>query len=214
MDMKQPSSLLTSSRRSMCSDFVVNVCCAVALSTTLSACSKSETPQAGTDTETTLSQSQPVPSQPAPSQPADVPAAQVSDNTTPDSSAQGSSTQESLNAEPMPDQAAAQTARKAAENATDTTSAQPASTTNSRADAATGESLYVSSCKACHDAGLLNSPKLDDKAAWAPRLAQGKDTLYKHVIEGFNSMPARGGAVDASDDELKAAVDYMVSQLP
>lgn len=73
-----------------------------------------------------------------------------------------------------------------------------------------GEQLYNEVCKTCHESGLLNAPKFGDKAAWAARIAQGKDVLYKHNREGFNAMPARGGAADASDAELEAAVDYLI----
>ena len=78
-----------------------------------------------------------------------------------------------------------------------------------------GEKLFSSVCATCHTAGLMGAPKLGDKAAWAPRIAQGKDTLYKHAIGGYQGkagvMPAKGGS-QASDDEVKAAVDYMVSK--
>ena len=78
-----------------------------------------------------------------------------------------------------------------------------------------GEKLFGSVCATCHTAGLMGAPKLADKAAWAPRIAQGKDTLYKHAIVGYQGkagvMPAKGGS-QASDDEVKAAVDYMVSK--
>ncbi|BAV12316.1 cytochrome C [Moraxella osloensis] len=78
-----------------------------------------------------------------------------------------------------------------------------------------GEKLFSSVCATCHTAGLMGAPKLGDKAAWAPRIAQGKDTLYKHAISGYQGksgvMPAKGGS-QASDDEVKAAVDYMVSK--
>ena len=78
-----------------------------------------------------------------------------------------------------------------------------------------GEKLFGSVCATCHTAGLMGAPKLADKAAWAPRIAQGKDTLYKHAISGYQGksgvMPAKGGS-QASDDEVKAAVDYMVSK--
>lgn len=78
-----------------------------------------------------------------------------------------------------------------------------------------GEKLFSSVCATCHTAGLMGAPKLSDKAAWAPRIAQGKDTLYKHAIGGYQGksgvMPARGGS-QASDEEVKAAVDYMVSK--
>ena len=66
----------------------------------------------------------------------------------------------------------------------------------------------------CHAAGVAGAPKPGDKADWGPRIAQGKDTLYKHAIEGFTgakgSMPARGGNAKMSDEDVKAAVDYMV----
>lgn len=78
-----------------------------------------------------------------------------------------------------------------------------------------GEKLFSSVCATCHTAGLMGAPKLGDKAAWAPRIAQGKDTLYKNAIVGYQGkagvMPAKGGS-QASDEEVKAAVDYMVSK--
>ena len=78
-----------------------------------------------------------------------------------------------------------------------------------------GEKLFGSVFTTCHTAGLMGAQKLADKAAWAPRIAQGKDTLYKHAIGGYQGkagvMPAKGGS-QASDEEVKAAVDYMVSK--
>ena len=79
-----------------------------------------------------------------------------------------------------------------------------------------GTELFESVCKTCHGAGLVGAPKLTDKANWAPRLAQGTATLYKHALEGYTgkagSMPKKGGRVDLTDDLIKAGVDYMVSQ--
>lgn len=72
-----------------------------------------------------------------------------------------------------------------------------------------GESIYKSVCSACHGSGALGAPKAGDKAAWAPRLAQGKAALYASAIKGKNSMPAKGGATNLSDDEVKGAVDYL-----
>lgn len=66
-------------------------------------------------------------------------------------------------------------------------------------------------CAMCHSTGLMSSPKLGNADDWAPRIEQGVDTLYSHAIDGFNMMPARGGRPDLSDDDVKAAVDYMVS---
>ncbi len=74
-----------------------------------------------------------------------------------------------------------------------------------------GEDVFTASCNACHGSGLLNSPKLGDAVAWAPRIAQGTDTLYEHAIVGFNLMPAKGGNPSLSDEEVMAAVDHMVA---
>ena len=77
-----------------------------------------------------------------------------------------------------------------------------------------GKKLYDSVCMACHTAGVAGAPKFGDKAAWAPRIKQGSATLYEHAIKGFQGkagmMPPKGGSA-ASDDEVKAAVDYMTA---
>lgn len=77
-----------------------------------------------------------------------------------------------------------------------------------------GKSIYNKTCALCHAAGVAGAPKPGDTADWGPRIEQGADVLYKHSIEGFTGakgmMPARGGAAALTDDEVKAAVDYMV----
>ncbi len=79
-----------------------------------------------------------------------------------------------------------------------------------------GKGIYGKTCAMCHAAGVAGAPKPGDKADWEPRIAQGEATLYKHAIEGFTGakgmMPARGGGATLSDDEVKAAVDFMVAQ--
>jgi cytochrome c5 len=75
-----------------------------------------------------------------------------------------------------------------------------------------GEDIYGKSCIACHGSGAAGAPKLGDIAGWMPRIGQGIDTLYTHAIKGFNGMPAKGLCMDCSDDEIKVAVDYMVSK--
>jgi cytochrome c5 len=72
-----------------------------------------------------------------------------------------------------------------------------------------GKGVYEKACTACHGAGLMGSPKTGDKGAWAPRIAQGKPKLYEHAIKGVRMMPAKGGNAALSDDEVKAAVDYL-----
>lgn len=80
-----------------------------------------------------------------------------------------------------------------------------------------GKSVYNKTCALCHAAGVAGAPKLGDKADWGPRLDQSIDMFYKHAIEGFTGskgmMPARGAASKLSDDEVKAAVDYMLSTI-
>ncbi len=75
-----------------------------------------------------------------------------------------------------------------------------------------GSTIYEAVCTNCHATGLLGSPKFGSAADWAPRIAKGKPTLYDHAIHGFNSMPARGGNADLTDEEMHNAVDYMVSK--
>jgi len=81
---------------------------------------------------------------------------------------------------------------------------------------AKGEDIYKQTCFACHAAGVAGAPKLGDKAAWGPRIAQGSDTLYTHSLKGFQGkvgmMPPKGGNMSLSDADVKAAVDYMVAQ--
>lgn len=73
-----------------------------------------------------------------------------------------------------------------------------------------GAAIYSSVCMACHVSGVAGAPKSGDKAAWAPRLAQGKAVLYKNALNGKNAMPAKGGAADLTEAELKSAVDHLL----
>ena len=75
-----------------------------------------------------------------------------------------------------------------------------------------GATVYNTLCSACHATGVAGAPKTGDKAAWAPRIATGNAALLKSATEGKNAMPARGGAADLTDAELKAAVDYLVGK--
>jgi cytochrome c5 len=79
---------------------------------------------------------------------------------------------------------------------------------------ADGTAAYDTACATCHASGLAGAPKVGDHAAWGPRIQQGKDTLYKHAIEGFNGktgvMPPKGGRTTWPDDLIRQAVDHMV----
>jgi cytochrome c5 len=95
--------------------------------------------------------------------------------------------------------------------------ATPAPVTKASADAGTsaGQATYNRTCALCHAMGTAGAPKPGDSADWEPRRAQGMDVLYKHALEGFSGskgvMPARGGAANLTDDEVKAAADFMLS---
>ncbi|MCX8146733.1 MAG: c-type cytochrome [Azovibrio sp.] len=75
-----------------------------------------------------------------------------------------------------------------------------------------GPTVYASVCAACHDSGAAGAPKIGDKAAWAARIATGKNALYQSALGGKGAMPPKGGAASLSDDEIKAAVDYLVGK--
>jgi len=78
-----------------------------------------------------------------------------------------------------------------------------------------GETVYSQACVACHGAGIAGAPKFGDRAAWAPRIAQGLDTLHTHALQGFQGkagyMPPKGGRTDLSDQSVVNAVDYIVA---
>lgn len=79
----------------------------------------------------------------------------------------------------------------------------------------TGPQVYNEACIVCHGAGVGGAPVYGNAEQWAPRIAQGVDVLYDHSINGYNGsagyMPAKGGRSDLSDDEVRAAVDYMTA---
>ncbi len=78
--------------------------------------------------------------------------------------------------------------------------------------ARSGEDIYKSTCSACHGTGAAGAPVFGDKAAWAPRIKQGVDTLVSHAVSGIRAMPPRGTCGSCSDAELKKAVEYMVNK--
>ena len=79
---------------------------------------------------------------------------------------------------------------------------------------ADGQAVYSKSCIACHGSGAANSPRLGDKVAWAPRIAKGMEALYNSALHGVpgTAMLPKGTCSACSEEEVKAAVDYMVSQ--
>lgn len=93
---------------------------------------------------------------------------------------------------------------------TATASAEPAAAPAGGVDAA---GIYQKTCSVCHANGVANAPILGNKEKWAPHIAKGKDVLYNSALNGTPlGMPPRGTCAACSDDDLKAVVDYMVSQ--
>ena len=74
-----------------------------------------------------------------------------------------------------------------------------------------GEAIYQQTCHVCHAAGVAGAPKFGDKEAWAPRAAKGIDALLASATKGLNAMPPKGTCATCSDEDLKAAIEYMVS---
>ena len=73
-----------------------------------------------------------------------------------------------------------------------------------------GKEIYDTKCYICHATSVAGSPKFGDKAAWAPRIEKGMDAMMVTVIKGKGAMPPKGTCMDCTDDELKAAAQYMV----
>lgn len=84
------------------------------------------------------------------------------------------------------------------------------------ADTQKGEKVFKQVCATCHEQGVAGAPKVGDKGAWQPRIDKGMDTLVKHSIEGFQGnqgvMPPKGGVQSLSDEDVSAAVAYMVER--
>ena len=86
------------------------------------------------------------------------------------------------------------------------------------ATAMSGPQVYNSACLACHGAGIGGAPILGDAGQWEGRIAQGADVLTQHAIDGYTGsagyMPPKGGRMDLSDEEIAAAVEYMIDEVP
>ena len=79
--------------------------------------------------------------------------------------------------------------------------------------ARSGEEVYNSACTACHTGGVLGAPRRGNADDWADRLPKGMDVLIDHSLNGFNAMPPRGACGNCSDEEIIAAVEYMIEGL-
>lgn len=80
-----------------------------------------------------------------------------------------------------------------------------------------GHEIFGKLCHACHETGAGGAPRISDKATWAPRVAEGEDTLVRHAIEGYTGksgvMPPKGGNPALTDDQVRATVEWMLTQV-
>jgi cytochrome c5 len=187
---------------------------AVAMLALLAGCGKSEAPPAA---ESAPAAEAPA-AAPAPEAAAQAPeaAAQAPEAAAPAAEAAAPATEAAAPAAEAAAPAAEAAAPAAEAAAPAAEAAAPAAEAAAPAVADAGKGTYDKVCSICHGAGVAGAPKLGDKADWGPRIAQGKDTLYEHAIKGFmgqkGMMPPKGGNTALSDDEVKAAVDYMAAQ--
>lgn len=138
------------------------------------------------------------------------PSAATTPETPSSSPAPASPSQESQNPAVPPQPSDAKPMQIAAE-----TEEKPAVDKDSKAgeeEEGEGEKVYDKTCKICHAAGVAGAPKLGDKAAWSPRAEQGLTVLLEHVEKGYKAMPPKGTCVDCSNDDLKAAIEFMLSK--
>ena len=79
-----------------------------------------------------------------------------------------------------------------------------------QAEEVNGETVYNGACLACHSAGIAGAPVVGNAEQWTARISKGNDTLYANAINGIGGMPAKGGQAGLSDEQVKAAVDFML----
>jgi cytochrome c5 len=75
-----------------------------------------------------------------------------------------------------------------------------------------GKAVYEKTCSACHATGVAGAPKVGDKAAWAEHIAEGIEHLVQVALKGEGAMPPKGGNPALSEEEVRAAVNYMIEQ--
>ena len=76
-----------------------------------------------------------------------------------------------------------------------------------------GELIVKKNCKVCHAQGINGAPIIGNRKMWQPRLQQGEDVLVEHAINGYGLMPAKGGKTELTNDEVRLAVQYFISQV-
>jgi cytochrome c5 len=176
-----------------------SACLIVATATTLLACGKSE--------DLPLPATQPTAVEAPQAEPAMEPVTPVAETPQPETAAATPPPEPPTSASPPA--AAKPTPTRPVDSAP---AAKPADTSASASDLAHGQAIYRQACAFCHDKGVAGAPKPGDKDTWTPRLAQGMDALYAAALRGKGAMPAKGGNPALTENDVHAAVDYLVAQ--
>lgn len=71
--------------------------------------------------------------------------------------------------------------------------------------------IYGRSCQTCHENTGTGAPQTHNVEQWKPRLAQGEELLFDHMVNGFGGMPPLGQCIECSGDDLKALMQFMAS---
>ena len=137
------------------------------------------------------------------------PAAQAEAPAQPAATAAAATAEQAATTESTTEQAAATDAAQTSESAPVQTAA---ASSGGAVDVAAGEKVYRSACFACHLSGVAGAPKLDDQAAWEPRLGQGMTGLLQSVTNGKGAMPPKGGFAHLTVDEIRNAIGFMLNQ--
>lgn len=130
--------------------------------------------------------------------------------TAPEAAAPAAPAEEAMTPEPAP--AATEPEAAAPEAAAPAPAAEEPAAAAAETAAADGQKTYQTFCQACHATGVAGAPKTGDKEAWAPRIAKGDDALFESVKNGLNAMPPKGTCMTCSDEDLRAAMMYLVEQ--
>ena len=81
----------------------------------------------------------------------------------------------------------------------------------SAADASvSGEAAYLEHCAGCHETGMLGAPREGEPADWESRSKLWQGVLMEHAKTGYFDMPARGGNPALTDEQIQAAVEFML----
>lgn len=90
---------------------------------------------------------------------------------------------------------------------------EASSSANNTAEVSPGEELVKKNCKVCHAQGINGAPIIGNAKMWEPRITKGVDELANNATNGFGLMPAKGGNTALTDEEIRLAVEFMVSKV-